>query len=449
MTGTMTPAQALSAQLAAIPSYLRPNDEAWMTMLEAAGDISSAAQAAVIYQMEGLAADWGVDAPPTSLRFPQDHRLHLGSGDEWYWLSCHLRATGPGGPARIAVLLSMERVRVLANAVQKEAGWSDEAAQVVWCAVTAVVSSPSGSTITRRNPNVQWAPLGGIVEFPGDQFVYRCGADVLTGSGDVLPLTISVDDGENISLTLTGISQLPPPTAFFLQGMGGVTPFLPGIYYSWPQLIVSGPVTIDGVTYQTEGRGWLDHQLMMQTVPTQAPPAPPPGFSGWSWCQFNFDDDRAFCAAAFHNGPMSARSLVPYGYHLRRQGDHWDAEAVVGNLRMDRFVTGLHGVIQPTEWTYTATNMPMAPAFSPLDLMITTAPWHLDCTFETGDLAVPSEVPVSAALTDRALTPGGAPAGRAITGEGYCESVGFEDRGRYMERAAAFLRGGVRTPRGA
>lgn len=445
----MTAAQALTAQLQSIPTYLQPKDPAvFQLMCETAAGLSptggsaAAGLAATIYQMSGAAGGYGDAHPPTSVSFPADHRLHLDCGNEWYWISCNLEAEGPNGPVRIGLLIDMLRIRVVSKAVQAQAEWSDAECQVVWNAVTAVVSDGAGSTITRRTPNVQWTPVGGSVEFPGETFVYRCGSDVMIGSADVLPLNVSVDDGANIALDIEVFTDMPAASAFFLQGQNGITPDpTPGIYYSWPQLQVAGVVTVQGQSYVAAGVGWIDHQLLAWDMPPP-PSFTQPEFSGWNWCQFNFDNGEAFTAAAFQTGAIGTSKLIPYGFYLRRDGDAWNAEWVVGGLTIDNLIPTLHDVFQPTAWTYTALTVPTAAASSPTEVLITPAPWTTDGSFETPDLAVPSEVPVSVAAIRRTTAADGAPVVQAFDGVGYCETVGFEPRGLYMRRAVAHLQGG-------
>ena len=128
----MTAAEALSAQLASIPKYLRPKDEAAYRLmcetaaaLEPDGGGHAAGLVATIYQMSGVAGGYGDAHPPRSVKFPADHHLHLDCGNEWYWISANLDAEGPQGPVRIGLLIDMLRIRVVSKAVQAEAGWSD------------------------------------------------------------------------------------------------------------------------------------------------------------------------------------------------------------------------------------------------------------------------------------------------------------------------------------
>jgi predicted secreted hydrolase len=438
----MTPGEALTAWLDEIPGYLQPAPDVWALMREVAAKVSTAQQAAVLYTMLGEAQSWGQAPAPTSVQFPQDHRMHLKSGSEWYWLSCHLDAQGPKGPVRIAILQSMERLRLLSQAAQAKAEWTDEECQVLWNAVTVVVSGPDGSSITRRTPNTQWSVLGGHVVWPGELFEFAVGPDSQSGSVNVLPLHVKVDDRDNITLDLQLFTDMPATSAFFLQGEAGITPVIPGIYYSWPQLKAFGRVAVGDQTYEGAGGAWLDHQLMVPPVPAPGTPTVP-GFNGWSWCEFNLANGDSFTAAAFQKGALSVNDLVPYGFYLRRAGDAWNAEPILGGMAIDQFIPTLNQVIQPTTWSYTATNAPGSAA-APFDVVISAAPWILDGSFVTGDLGTPSEVPVSVALVDRAVGANGVPLGQALTGVGYCESVSYEPRAAYMARAEAFLRASLR-----
>jgi predicted secreted hydrolase len=441
MAQKMTAGEALLAQLMSVPEYLRPKDQkVFALMCETAGGLgqggaNDAGLAATIYQMLGGAGGYGDDHPPASVVFPIDHRLHLDCGNEWYWISANLMGGSDGASKKISLLIDMLRIRVISKAVQEQAGWTDAECQVVWNAVTCVIADGAGVRMIRRRPNVQWAAVGGKVAFPdGESFVYSCGPDSMTGSVDVLPLNVVVDDGDNIRFDLNLSTDMPAKTAFFLQGKNGITPDpTPGIYYSWPQLRVEGQIHVEGQQYPMQGTGWIDHQLLAWDTPSP-PSFTQPEFSGWNWCQFNFDNGEAYTAAAFQTGAIGTNKLTPYGFYLRRNGGVWDAEYAIGGLTIDNLIPTLHDVFQPTAWNYTAVSLETG-----AELIVSPAPWILDGSFETPDLAVPSEVPVTVATILRGKAKDGADVIRAIGGAGYCETVGFEPRGLYMTRAVAHL----------
>ncbi|HEY1751099.1 MAG TPA: hypothetical protein VGG29_07535, partial [Caulobacteraceae bacterium] len=170
---------------------------------------------------------------------------------------------------------------------------------------------------------------------------------------------------------------------------------------------------------------------------------------GWNWCQFNFNNGEAYTCAAFQVGGISLNPLVYYGFYLKRQGDSWLAERVLGGMALDHLIASQNAVMQATSWVYTGTNLPdLSPSPPPsppppFNVMVTTAPWVLDGSFVTADLATPSEVPVSATLTNTALAATLSPLGEAVAGHGYCETVNWEPWPLYVARATAFLKDGA------
>ena len=81
MAVSMTPAQAMTAQLNSLPERLRPPADVFAQLLTAAGKLRAeggaddAQRAAVIYKLSQWGAGYGDDAPPTSVSFSADHRL--------------------------------------------------------------------------------------------------------------------------------------------------------------------------------------------------------------------------------------------------------------------------------------------------------------------------------------------------------------------------------------
>src|SRR3954454_12451771 len=149
--------------------------------------------------------------PPAAPVFPSDHCMHLSMGAEWYWIGAHLDVTDDRNPAetgRIAVLYSIQRQRAVGVTVQSLAGWSDTEAQIASSVCTVTVSMPSGTSYSRRQPNIQWPAAGGSAAFSeaGEDFLFQCGTDTLSGSVDVLPVQLSVEDGDmRVSLTFTNL----------------------------------------------------------------------------------------------------------------------------------------------------------------------------------------------------------------------------------------------------
>jgi hypothetical protein len=452
MNETMSAGEAMALSIQSIPADLAPPYVD--SLVEAAGRVSSAQQAVVISALLGNAESYGANVP-TSLHLPADHRMHLDMGREWYWLSANLTVDGTGGRDQIGVIIVIARSRAVTNAVQAQAGWSDTEAQIVDSTATVTLSTEQVSKIVRRRPNVQWTKLGGQVEFqpdaehPGEAFLYRCGPDSLRGSRDVVPLEAVIDDGENMKVKLTLSTSRPAGADYFLQGDNGLTPApKAGLYYSWPQLAVSGTVEVEGRSYAVSGTGWIDHQMMMYepaSVPAPPPPLPPAPsagwvptqqVNGWSWCQFNLENGDVFTGAAFLFGAIGTDAAFTYGFYLKPCPQGWEKIFIQGHLHLDRFLPGLHGVPVPTAWRYEVSDVVGGGL---ADIVLVPGPIYPDGTFTTGNMKVQAETPVAVSLVNRAGNNSRTGPSTVLTGTGYCESVDYGAPEEYLERAFRFL----------
>jgi hypothetical protein len=406
------------------------------------------------------AASVDLDVPDAAykVRFPADHHLHATMGTEWYWIGCHMKVVDSHGNAgRLSLLQSMQKIRIVGLAAQRAAGWSDKDVTLATDIVTVTVDMGPGRRGYHRRSRILQNPLtGGVVDFsvPGQAFFFRCGPDRLSGSADVLPLRLEVDDGDNmrVDLTFTHDASIDLAHAFFLQGVPtakidgggtGVTPNpSPGIYYSWPQLPASGTVRVGGETYTVQsGRAWIDHQLLMTSldphdkdhVPFVDDPRP---FKGWTWQFYHLDNGHAFTGAAFVNGPMTPRPSMSYGYYLAPKDRGWAAIYITGDndlLAVDSFGSFADGrksaranVDIPTVRTYrNVKNVVLGDA-----LWGVATPWYRESTFNNPNWGICSEAPAD--YTDLS--------GKHPNGLGYLETVGFEPVAAYRAFALAFIR---------
>jgi predicted secreted hydrolase len=417
---------------------------------------------ATVLALLGRASDFGSEAPGADypLQFPKDHHLHPTMGFEWYYVCFHLNVTDADGTrGRIGVLLSMQKQRVIGLSTQQRLGWSDEGSLLFVNLATATVDLPGRKALTRRSENLQWPAAGGSARYsaPGEAFYIQCGPDILSGTMDVLPLFVSVQDGTNLafSLTLHPPDGFMPANAFFLQGvptvLGGGTGLTylptPGIYYSWPQLVVDtgapASIVVDGVSYTiNSGRGWIDHQVMMQSLRNPGDATSPvpftddaKPFNGWSWQFFHLENGDAFTGAAFHQWYLSTNPAFNYGYYVvaDRASGKWIALFITGEMVLGDFKSfpvsmaapSSSSTLQlPTSWKYVNIQSPLG---DPLEGAAT--PWFTDGTFDGQALQIISENPVDYKDTS----------GRYPDGVGFCESVGFERSDGYRNRALDFL----------
>lgn len=438
---TMTASQALVAFLESIPPDIRPSY--FEDLRTAAKSMTDPRHAGVLFTLLGAAGAYGSDTPTGGLNFPADHQLHLNMGTEWYWYSFTATVDGSADLDRIGGFATFKRIRSVSNCVQAQAGWTDLEAQIGAVTGTVTLDTREECRIIRRSPNVQWPALGGNVQIDRP-FFFGIGPDSLSGSADVMPLKIHIDDAPNmtVDVTMSPILILPAFAFFLQEGKLTIPGVTGGFYYSWPQLAVEGTVTVGERTYPIHGRGWVCHQMLM-LLPSAKKASPPEHFvptdavTGWNWCEFNLTNGDAFTAAAMQSGTVRTQAAVPYGWYLRRTLIGWQQIFLNGAVEFDRFVPGLDGVLIPSAWRYTGADITGGKT---VDAIVQTVPWYPDGSFHDFDLQVQAETAVDVALVDYAPINAQTGGGTLLTGSGYCETVGYEPLKSYVDKALAFLK---------
>jgi len=355
------PAGALTMALDAIPPEIAPGQGLFPLLLQAAAQLQTPNQAATILRLLGQAAFYGVDLPPDQLNLPTDHLYHLENSHEWYWFGANLTTTDG---TSLGVLVCFEAQRLFGQALQAEVGWKSAQCHLLSTVATVSIAPPGGvSSLVRRSPNVNWG-FNGSAAFPTiEDFRIQTGPDSFQGQWpSIFPGTVTVDDGDNLQMSLTFAPAAADPP-YFLQGIAGVTPApKQGLYYSWPQMIVSGSIQTHGGVFEVSGTGWCDHQLMMNPPPATQPspvqPQPnllPTAFDGWNWCQFNLANGDAFTGFAGRAGSYSANPPSVYGWYVHMTPTGWMTTFCSSNptWSLDDFVPVLENALQPTTWQYT------------------------------------------------------------------------------------------------
>ncbi|MCP3943505.1 MAG: hypothetical protein GY710_18775 [Desulfobacteraceae bacterium] len=408
--------------------------------------------------------------PEYYLKFPEDHRMHGNMGNEWYWIGCHLDVTDENNnKGKLSILDTMQKIRSVGTDTQVKYNWTEEQVCVTCNIATITTKTDSGDTCYfRRGTNEQWPLKGGGSSFStvGEPFSFKVGPDSFTGSKNVLPLRLVVDDGDNmqIDITFTNTDKLNLKTSFFRQGSPGkfgnggtgITSLpTPGIYYSWPQVNVTGTVCVGGHSYKVNsGTGWIDHQLMMTSIlDSQGKPDPQlfaetsknRPYNGWLWQYYNLENGNSFTGAGFLQGSMPANHIIKmvYGYFLEpNEQKEWKATFIMGDLRLEdpQNFPSICGNSHTTPVT-----IPIKRGYSKLksvnNLQLLecpisgqATPWCKDGSFNNPDQSLCTEFPADF-VSD---TPEDHP-----NGVGYLESVGFEKVDQYRSYALGVLKGFV------
>jgi hypothetical protein len=168
----------------------------------------------IIHSLLGRAGNVGSDTipftgtkPTYNLSFPADHHMHGRMGNEWYWIACHVEVTYENNKkGRISILDTMQKIRSMGLKTQAKNNWTNEQVCVTCNIATITTVMENGeSNYYRRNENQQWPLKGGQSSFSsaGEAFSFQVGPDSFTGSVNVLPLSLVVNDGDNMQIDIT------------------------------------------------------------------------------------------------------------------------------------------------------------------------------------------------------------------------------------------------------
>ena len=226
--------------------------------------------------------DYAAVTADTDLTFPRDHGSHSAFRTEWWYLTGWVREPG-GRDLGIQITFFRNRPGVA------EAGTSRFTPRQLLFA-HAAISDPQFGRLRH------------------DQRAGREGFGLAEASAATTD--IHVDDwslrlangrysarirARDFALDLDMAADRVP----MLQGTRGVSrkgprPAQASHYYSRPQLVTSGTVTVDGRAARVDGVAWLDHEWSSAYLATEA--------RGWDWTGINFDDGGALMAFRIRDG---------------------------------------------------------------------------------------------------------------------------------------------------
>ena len=371
--------------------------------------------------------------PPASpLSFPVDHGEHWDFTIEWHFLTLSLNLEG-GGRVSAVIIIFRKAIASPASAPEGTTGFHR---QIFSTSLGVTLEMPGKPTIHHAYPVVTLAPIVGGVEYGNDPFHLTVGEHSIKGSVDMFPLRLRTGGPSDplagrpeIKIDVECSAENP----LFLQGKDGYvgSPGSPGpayYYYSWANQPTAGVVTIDGHSHVApSGLAWMDHQWGGAPVP--ASPVKP-GWSGWSWFEFEFDGNRGLTLACPHADIVDGKlpAVVPgFGVFVDGKTSTFVDKAV---LVVNKY----------TKSPNTDANYPSA--------------WQL--AIDSEDCKIKLAVSATTLCDQQSLWQGGLTeyAEAAVTvkaegvidgkhvvmaGVGYCESVGFEDPSEADTRRRAWL----------
>ena len=272
--------------------------------------------------------------PRRSLTFPRDHGAHPELRTEWWYITGHAREAGAAGRefgfqvtffrTRVDATQSMQSAFAARQLIFAHAALTDVPARKLWHdqriareGFGAAGAAASDAAIALRDWSLTRRPADGawLARLPGGDF-----------SLDLL---------------------FEPSQPVLLQGDQGLSrkgpePQQASYYYSLPQMIALGRITLKGQNFDVTGQAWLDHEWSEALLHPDA--------VGWDWIGMNLLDGSAL--TAFRLRDQTGRALWGGGSYRTRAGTlrNFEAGDVVFTPR--RFwKSPMSQASYPVEWT--------------------------------------------------------------------------------------------------
>jgi len=212
---------------------------------------------------------------PRVFSFPQDHGMHPGFRNEWWYLTGNLETNNGQRFGYQVTLFSTSFAHDTQNSID---GWQSPRIWMAHAALTDVANNKHTALerFSRENPGLAGAQL--------DPFKVWLENWSLSSATNEFPWSLSLEDAA-FKLKLT-LNPLKEPV---LQGNNGLSQKSQELgsasyYYSLTRLQSSGEIFLDGARYQVTGQSWLDREWSTSALADDQ--------SGWDWFSLQFNDGQ-------------------------------------------------------------------------------------------------------------------------------------------------------------
>ncbi len=267
-------------------------------------------------------------------RFPEDHGLHPGYRNEWWYLTGNLHNEDGRRFGYQATFFST----ALSGETLNSSGWQSPR---IWMAHVALTDVEAQTHIAlerfaRENPGLAGAQIS-----PFKVWLENWSLRSADSRGEFFPWTLEIND-EAFSLDL----RLEPLKSPVLQGDAGLSQKSPqagnaSYYYSLTRLPSSGTLQIGEASYTVSGESWLDREWSTSALAADQ--------SGWDWFSLQFDDGQELMYYRLRDQDGNA--------HPNSDGNWTDQEAqqrriLPGEIELEELASwrAPNGVDYTTEW---------------------------------------------------------------------------------------------------
>ncbi|MEZ8274217.1 lipocalin-like domain-containing protein [Vibrio splendidus] len=267
------------------------------------------------------------------ITFPADHQAHPNFRLEWWYLTANL--IDEEGNA-----LGVQWTQFRFAAAPQESGNSTK--ETAWQSQQIYMAHSAVTTKDKHYADEKWsrdqAELAGVSTSPFrvylDDWQWNSSSDYL------FPATLNANSDQfsySLKLTSNAPYQKQGEQGYSTKSSDGK---VASYYYSQPFIDVSGEVTIDGITHQVSGKGWIDREWSSQFLLDSQ--------QGWDWFALRLSDETSLVVFQLRNSTTGKASYS----HARLMKQNGSGIAIKQqDIRLTAIKqTEIDGRDYPTEW---------------------------------------------------------------------------------------------------
>ena len=270
------------------------------------------------------------------ITFPADHQAHPDFRHEWWYLTANL--IDEDGNA-----LGVQWTQFRFASAPKER--ADGTKTTTWQSQQIYMAHSAITTKDKHYADEKWSrgqdELAGVDSSPFR--VYLDDWQWTSTTDDLFPATLNASSeqfGYSLKLTNNAPYQKQGEQGYSTKsGDGKVASY----YYSQPFINVSGNVTIDGVTHQVSGKGWIDREWSSQFLLDSQ--------QGWDWFALRLSDETSLVVFQLRNS-TTGKASYSHARLMNQDGSGITIKQQDISLTATK-KTEIDGRDYPTEWQIT------------------------------------------------------------------------------------------------
>ncbi len=325
--------------------------------------------------------------PGVPVVFPADHGPHPEFRQEWWYFTGNVATTSG---RRFGFQLTFFRFAHGAHDEYRESAWQHEHSYMAHFAVSDV----AGKQLLAAQDYARDAlALAGAVADPFRVWVngWSVRAPARHGDGFAARLSASGDAAAiDIEVSTDAAPLLQGEDGYSVKDASGATA---SYYYSFPDLVARGTLSVDGETFEVEGRAWMDREWSTRVLSRD--------LDGWDWFALRTSDGSAIMV-----------------FQVRGSGGYRYAVVVDGQGAQTRF-TGDAVRVEPRRWWTSGDSGARYPVGWRLAIPAAGVDLEVGAAFDD------QELDLDFRYYEGVVDVAGAVDNRPVSGEGYMELTGY------------------------